>query len=226
MMMMALPATPPRSDLVEDFSDRATGSLVGQGWSLMDGATAVNFTVQADGTSISGRSVLIDKTTSDAMRRITIDRVGAVGSVEVLARIKFTETVNFDNGQVNIRANAAPSGVFFNISGTGFSGTAEDNLKQLWRLTSATTAVLIDSEAFVHAVDTWYWVRLRGSSSTFSAKIWEDGSVEPAFQITGTDASAPATGQVGMGSFESDDNFVFDYFSVALNGATAPFPQG
>lgn len=226
MLMMCLPPVPPRSHLVEDFSDRAAGSLIGQGWSHLDATTNVTWTVEADTGSLSGRRVVVDKTTSDGLRRVVLDRVGVVGDVEVLARVKFTEEVNFENGQTYIRANSAPDGIFANVTGTSVDGSEFDNKLIISELTGASSVDNLNAAAFTHAVDVWYWVRVRGISTAFSAKIWESGTSEPAFMVSDTEAGAPATGSVGMGCFESGDNYVFDYFSVAVGGSTAPGPAG
>lgn len=218
---------PPRSHLVDDFANRSAGSLVGQGWTVLGASTAVNFTVETEGTSLSGRRVLMDKTTSDLGRKIAFDAAGTPDDVEVLARVKMTETVNFENGYVNVRASAVPdTTAFCYISGNG-SGIPAANRNKLWfdRIISGGSPATIGTAAFSHSVDVWYWMRVRANGTTFSAKIWEYGSAEPAFMISDT-AAEPTSGAVAMGCFESDDNYVFDYFSVGLDGATAPFPAG
>jgi hypothetical protein len=221
MMMMSLPAMPPRSHLVDDFANRAAGSLVGNGWSNMDASTNINWTVEADGTSLSGRRLLVDKTTSDAMRRLKFDIAETPDDVEVLALVKVLAT-DSDNsvGQINLRNNTPATGYYVDVS------LDPGEVHAIVRITSATTAVALDEDSFNFDTSNWFWVRFRAIGTSLSAKRWQLGTAEPAsFQLTATDANV-ASGAVAIGSYMASLNHQVAFFSVGLDGATAPGPQG
>lgn len=222
MMMMSLPAMPPRSHLVDDFGNRATGSLVGQGWSNVDASTNINWTVETDSGSLSGKRLLIDKTTSNATRRLKFDAAGTPGSVEVLARIKVTGTSGDEAiGQVNVRAVSGPGGYFSPLY--VYVGSDFHNVS---RITGEGTTDLLDDGAFDFNTTDWFWCRFRAIGSSLSVKHWASGSTEPSsFQLTATDSNV-TTGAVALGAYLSTINQYADFFSVALDGATAPGPAG
>lgn len=51
-----------------------------------------------------------------------------------------------------------------------------------------------------HAASTWYTVRLRVVGSALSAKLWQVGNLEPAWQITATDTDLTAAALTGVRS--------------------------
>lgn len=221
MMMMSLPAMPPRSHLVEDFGSRSLGSLVGQGWSHVDNTTAINWTVEADGASLSGRRLLVDKTTSDAIRRISFDLAGSSANVDVLVRLKAVNAPSSGENicQVNVRAGTE-AGYFLDF---GFAAGAENH--GLWEITGLDTSAEIEKEAFNYDTSGWFWARIRANGTSIQGKHWADGDPEPAFSLSGTDATF-ASGKVALGSYFAGLNHQVDYFSVGLSGATAPGPAG
>lgn len=217
-MLAMMPPMPPRSHLVEDFSGRATGSLVGQGWSHLDASTNVSFTVALSGASISGRRVDVDKTVSEETRRLSFGLAGSPADVEVLVRVLPDEFSANSNTQVNVRATAAPGGYYAEL----ISGS-----QGILRITGENEATYIDDAAISLTADIWYWRRVRINGSNFMARTWQYGTSEPSsWQVSGTASGGPASGAVGMGTYDDALDYAFDYFSVALDGATAPFPAG
>jgi hypothetical protein len=224
MLMMCLPPMPPRSHLVDDFANRAAGSLVGQGWSNLDAGTDnATWTVSSDSASLSGKKLTIDKTTSDARRRLSFDIAGTPADVEVLVRFKLAQIPadDFDNtAQINVRANSTTGyycDLFLNASAVGRHG--------LQRITGLTTAAVIDTGDFDFNTTDFTWCRFRVVGTSLKSKCWFYGDPEPAFENDASDANL-ASGAVALGTFYTDANWDVDFFSVALGGATAPFPAG
>jgi hypothetical protein len=221
MMMMSLPAMPPRSHLVDDFGNRADGSLVGQGWSSLGSATNISWTISADGAALSGKKLLVNKTSSDAIRRLSFDAAGSVSDVEVLARVKLLNLPATDTNaaQINIRADS-DDGYFANLG--DISGTEKSVIAEI---TGADTSDVLDSANFNYNTTDYVWCRIRMVGTTIQSKHWVYGTSEPAFANSATDASL-ASGVVALGSYYENNNHEVDYISVAVGGATAPFPAG
>jgi hypothetical protein len=98
------------------------------------------------------------------------------------------------------------------------------NLFHLQRGTSS-SAVTLDSDTPSLSANTWYWVRFRLWRNVQQAKIWADGSPEPAaWSVEAADTVIPGAGYVGVGCYGSGMHWsVFDYFSVAKYRAKNPY---
>lgn len=71
--------------------------------------------------------------------------------------------------------------------------------------------------------DAWYFIRFRAVGPEIKLKYWEESDPEPDEWTLTADHTAIVTGWVGVGSFEADPA-LWDFFSVATGGASAPWP--
>lgn len=72
------------------------------------------------------------------------------------------------------------------------------------------------SSAFTVTVGSAYWIKAKISGSTLQAKIWLDGTGEPAYTLSATD-STYASGGIGIVG-QASANLKFDHF-LATDGS-------
>lgn len=66
--------------------------------------------------------------------------------------------------------------------------------------TTGFTDTLLGSASQAFATGTWYWADFGAVGTTVRARVWQDGSATPAWQLDVTD-SAHASGYYGLGAF-------------------------
>ena len=69
----------------------------------------------------------------------------------------------------------------------------------------------------------WYWIRFRASGTALKAKVWVDGTAEPAWGVQVSDANLTA-GSAGVYAYEPN-TVDYDAFSFAGQGGTAATPS-
>lgn len=80
------------------------------------------------------------------------------------------------------------------------------------------TFTTLTSTSFTYANGTFYWLKFNLISTTLRLKAWQDGTGEPAFMVSVTDASL-ASGGFGLGS-DATGSTSFDSLTVT-DAATA-----
>lgn len=115
---------------------------------------------------------------------------------EILCRVKFLDNADYHGG------------VCLRLTGSGSSlrgycvwpQRPGGNYLIFSRFTGDGSKADITSKnvGFSFATYVWYWVRYRIDGTTHRAKIWADGSLEPAWQITRTDATHTGPGDTGL----------------------------
>jgi hypothetical protein len=97
---------------------------------------------------------------------------------------------------------------------------------QLVQQTPSGGFVTIASSAFVPVGNTAYWLRFRALSQALVGKIWQDGSLEPDWQVAGS-TTVLSPGQIGLivSLSQAADSVSFDDFAVAAATQSVPSPN-
>lgn len=157
-----------------------------------------------------------DTTGSYTKYSVTYDAVNKRVNVGVDASAYFGCIMKGDYGDVAIRGKVNIEGAFkLNYTEGGivlrskvnpFTGRYDNALvdgttiSQVLRMTD--TGIEIDSDAFVVARSTWYWVEYGGYGSTLKGKAWAVGGTEPTIYASSAVDATWATGKVGFFSFD------------------------
>lgn len=222
-----IPVVGQRQRLATDFADFAAGTeLSSQGFTYPWGASNFSAAPASSSDSLSGKRLVINKTTSDASRMAAWTAVGSVTDVEVLARVKSLNASGSDHnwGQIDLRAGGTSGAedayyaTFQKASGLTYLG--------LVRIDGGSVFLIDDSAAFSWDTTNWFWLRMRAVGTAIKAKAWQSGSAEPASWTVEATDSTFGSGVVGFGTYYSSIDSAVDWFSVALGGATAPGPSG
>jgi len=206
-----------------DFSGETLGSIPA-GWSTRWAAGSGTFLVVEDETATGGKALHAQDSNNSQVKGLTLDAADGDAGVE--------------NSELVMRWKGVSGfsllilGVFARGSGSAHSsanyycaqmGTgAQRRIGK--RINGAPTT--IQSAAFSHVLETWYWMRLRVSGTTIQVKHWTDGETEPeAWTFTSTETELTGAGWVGivLGSQNSSGPTArIDLIGVGTNGDAAP----
>jgi len=172
--------------------------------------TGIPFQVLEHTASSTGARRLLswDSLDSDADR----------ANVEVLALIRSNSTVSLQNNVLVRGAGAAGSETAYGLvtNNTAF------HLNKWVSGTSTQLGSTLSTPAFT--AGTWYWVRLRVNGTAIKAKVWLDGTAEPAsWSSEVTDSAVAAAGWVGVGAFQASGIRDFGYVAIGTNGDSPAF---
>lgn len=202
-----------------DFREQAIASGVPVGWASQ-WTTDYTVSVQADSDGLTGKSLRFHKTVENN-GFIAFTPVGQVADVEVVARIRLTAIPSGTHtlGGVVVRGSGAATtenGYTFGPRATSSAGTQA--LRN--RLTAGASSGV--TSTFAWAADTTYYLRVRASGDEQKYKIWLASDAEPAAWTLEETNAVHASGYVGLYMNDDAADLECDFFSVALNGETAP----
>jgi len=137
---------------------------------------------------------------------------GQYKDVEILARI---------SGD----SNAANPRIFGRLSGSNAYYVTLDIDNDLFNLEKGLAEALLDSDSVSLAQDTWYWVKLRLWHSEQKAKIWADGTPEPAaWNVEAADTDVTGVGYVALGCLGTGLQYpVCDFLIFSKHRYKVPF---
>jgi hypothetical protein len=189
-------------------------------------AFALNATVTLDDASLSGKCVLVDQQGHGTFKALTMNEAfaangGNITDCEVLMGVRFVDLPTSAGGLGACRVSGSSGYV------AGFdSDGAPDSVNAL-RLTNGAFDALVSGtpQDLTLSVGPRFYLRFRIIGTLIGVKGWANGSPEPAAFAEGADTVYTTGGRVGFASMASRD-YRLDWFSVALNGATAPGPKG
>jgi len=140
--------------------------------------------------------------------------------VEVLAKVRF-----------NTQATATNTvGVFLRGSGTSGAenliavtlrdaGNDGSDFQPIVYDFSSGSAGLIGSSGGSNVAATWYWIRARANGTSLKARVWLDGTSEPAAWDVDETTAVAGVGWVGLYAFDTaTDTYDLGYFAVGTNG--------
>lgn len=211
-----------RSLFATDFGEYPIGDeLKDHGWTEqgVTGTTSdATYTITSGVGSLSGRSTTVDQGVANQYRAITWDLLSTVTDCEILAMVKLVDLPNSTGGGGVTRVDGSSNGHDATFSSSG----SPDKV----RISKFTAGVFVGEDAaqsLTLDTATWYWLRYRVSSTTFSIKCWADGDAEPAF-TSGTSATY-TSGKLGLQTVEAK-RFRVAWFAAVDGPGTAPGPQG
>ena len=228
-MALIWPAQPMRDPdiFVTDFSEYTIG-LQPADWTKRFNTAGYTALIQSVGASLSGKAMRFTKTaTTTGM--ISWDKVPLLADFEILARFRAIEAFAANDYFMRFggRASGSTSSenyVCGSVAGAGPSPFWQ-NVGVKYVAGAGSSFGVNKLPANAYSVNSWGWHRFRALGTSFSRKTWLHGVSEPgSFDDVTTDTSLTAGGWIGMmlsvTTFNPD--IEVDFFSVALNGKTAP----
>lgn len=183
---------------------------------------AETLTIAKDGTYSAGdaRQMYVNAAyTDNEFHAFSIDDVGTVADLEVLALVRSDSTTSSYNSTVFVRGSNTT-----NNSGNAYGASLVGSKFRLIRVHSNTTSTLVDA-TLAWAVDTEYWIRLKVSGTSLSAKVWAYGATEPStWTLTSTDSNLD-TGWAGFGGYQKNGPHRLCYFAWSTDGSTVALPS-
>lgn len=213
---------------VTDFSEYTVGAMPSD-WSQKWATTGYTALVQSVAGSLSGKALRVTKT-AVTKAFLAWDRVPQKADVEILLRARAIEA--YANNDIFIRCAARASGAVGSensIHDGLFGSTTAPLYAQQMAKYNAGAASNIGSALTGppgqgnYAVNSWAWMRFRLSGSNLATGVWLDGTTEQT-PNTNTDSSILTAGWIGLAiaAATANPDVEIDFFSVALNGKTAP----
>lgn len=213
--------------LATDFSEYASASDLASGdWTKRAAANPTFMTaiIGSPITSLSGQSVTITHSGGAQTYGTTWNRIpSTTATAEILALITWGSAGPNGGSGIIARSDATTANAYNCVQhGTNtnvhsvfetakFTGGAYSSLNQ------GTTIIVAGLR---------YWVRFQVNSTTVRSRIWLYNAVEPTtWESSSIDASY-ATGYIGFLVVDSSPSYSCEWFSVGINGATAPSPSG
>lgn len=207
---------------VTDFSEYTLGQPPSDWTPRRDGGYVLS--IENVPGSLSGKALRYDKQQAGTRHFTTWDRVPVAADVEVLWRAR---AIQGHSVQGNFLANAC-----VRVSGSisAYMSSIYVNSVIGWGYTMNAavdgSGIVLD-DSFIgppgYEINRWYWARFRVNGSTLQIKVWWHGTSEPSSwfrTISNTLVSAP--GLTGIFSGAADPDLEIDFFSVGINGASAP----
>lgn len=224
-MALIWPAQPMRDPdiYVTDFSEYPTGAKPSD-WTQRWDTTDVPL-VQSVAGSLSGNALRWTKTGANR-QGLSWNRVPAAVNCEILIRARAIEA--FGAGEIFARSVCRSSGAagaesgYVGTIGGGGTNNYFMNVQKYVVSTGSTIIANTPGPSPSYIINIWVWLRFRVIGTTLAVKIWQQGSSEPGSFGTVTDTSLSAGGWIGLGIGGNNPDAECDFFSVALNGKTAP----
>lgn len=214
---------------VTDFSEYTVGALPGD-WTQRWALTGYTAAVQSVAGSISGKALRFTKT---AVSRglLSWDKIPPAADMEILIRARAIEA--YSNNDIFIRSACRASGAAgaenAYMDGLFGSTTAPLYAQQIAKYNAAAaanigSALTGNSGDGNYTVNAWAWLRFRINGTSLQSAVWLDGSPEQTLNGVNTDSSIVGGGWVGLtvAAATANPDCEVDFFSVALNGKTAP----
>jgi len=205
------------ADYSTDFSEYTTGNQPSD-WTERWHTTVATAIVTADAGAEGGKVLRVDHSSNNRYA-ISWDDVGDVTDVEILAKVRFSESgIGISRMFVRGSGTTGETGYFVDIH-------SSDETVDLSYYNNASSGVLATiRKCLIPFFDEWFLVRLRAEGISLKAKIWEYGIPEPADWMIEETNALLSTGWVGFGSYSGNYNDC-DWFGVATGGdsVTNPF---
>lgn len=178
------------------------------------------FTSSIADESFTDGHALYSPNTAGGNSLLKWDALSDVADIEVLTKARVTVT---SGSSVQMGVAVRTSGANNNRSGymVGMLGQ-NGNFRMMKAVNGAATNALATSTMSL-TIDTWYFIRVRAVGTSIRAKIWQDGSPEPAFwhiDIVDSDVASGGAGAFFVGN--TAGGTYWDMFSVGTDGDPAP----
>jgi hypothetical protein len=206
----------PLSNCTTDFSTYTTGQAPTdwtERWNVGTGSLNI-----ADTGEIGGKCLQAVGGTD--RYAASWDAPGTPADVEMLAKIKANGTGD-DTWRLILRG-----GYNTNIVGYMAYGRHSSSQVRIGYYNNSTTFVELGTISITLTGDVYYWVRFRVIGTSIKCKVWAVGDTEPSsWGLDTTDSTISGSGWVMVGEYWSSVTATLDWLAVAVNGATASFPE-
>lgn len=211
------------------FSEYAVGAQPPD-WTKRYATTGFDATVQTVSGSLGGQALRITKLAA-TKQILSWDKIPARPDIEILVRGRAIEAPA--TPQALIRPCARGSGAAGSESLMSAVAYYHTSAAQDWRgamqkyVAGTVTQIdaATDGPAPIFAVNQWFWMRFRTNGTSHQRRQWWQGSAEPGtWDTTTADSSVTAGGWVGLYNLENNPDIEVDFFSVGINGRSAPGP--
>jgi len=211
---------------VTDFSEYTVGAAPPD-WTSRQVAGDFSVAVQSVAGSLSGKALRWTKTVA-TRHGLSWDKVPPSPDAEILVRTRMIEAGS--NGQILMcpwvrGAGGAGTETGYRFT-TGIITTSSLYYDQMFSFVSGTATSFttqVSPAGGTLTTNAWYWIRARAIGNSFSVKAWLAVNSEPgSWDSTATNSAISAGGWVGLHDSSSNPDMEVDFYSVALNGKTAP----
>lgn len=185
--------------------------------------------VQTVAGSLGGKALRWTKTVANR-QLLSWDRVPLSANTEILMRMRVIEAAasveTFLRPCVRAAGAIGTESYYVNLPTKDPGGTGWNHgLSKTVSGTVTTLGTVSFGPSPTFAINTWFWERFRVNGTSIQRRSWWDGAAEPGtWDETVTDSSVTAAGWTGIASANTNPDCECDFFSVGLNGETAPSP--
>lgn len=208
------------SQYFNDFSHYPTGAQPSD-WVKRWNTGAETWNVLADGAAAGGK-LLQSSIAAQDDRVLSWNLVDGTQNIELVAKVRTSSVTAYQN--------------HLHLRGSGTGSSKGSYYLVLYQNTTSTYMILeqwfnntyysIQTVTKPLSPNTWYWMRFRANGNVLQAKMWADGTAEPAgWDIAYTDSTGTANngaGWAGVGGYSTAGLRDFDVIGVGTNGDTAP----
>ena len=181
----------------------------------------------ASGGLVSSKRLFVERSVDNDWYNFIWSLAGSTLNQEALALLTYAGTKQDWTFNAGLYLRFSDDSHF---ARAGFGTTTNHN--QRWHETANGGSAAGGQSSFTWSTNTPYWVRARIDASATREvwyKIWADGDSEPGTWNTWTSTISnwpTAAGRPGIvfGAANSGERLFCDYYSYAMDGASAPFP--
>jgi hypothetical protein len=216
---VATVTTPAASPVVfaESFPGANGTAWDGTRWTVNTGTTA-SMDVQSGGGRMRFENVA-------NARALAVSKMTKQADTETLASFRYTSTAAAARGYFYLASRASGDWVSGYPNTSYFLQLTPDiTTVQLWKSQAGTTTSVKSMAGVASVTTAKQWVRFRVVGNTISAKVWTDGTTEPAnWELTATDSSITGTGLIQLkwargGAATAANDIILDDITVAQLG--------
>lgn len=210
---------------VTDFSEYAVGAQPPD-WTKRHVTTGYTALVQSAAGTFSGKALQWAKTAA-GRQFLSWDKIPLVADIEFLIRFRPTESAALNDimSGVGARVSGAAAAETMYVSRVYYTTSVAWVGGHVKYVAGTGTNIGTPSGVTTPATITnvFCWQRSRFEGNVLSRKNWIDGNAEPVGWVASfTDTSIPGAGWAGLMNTSANPDVEIDFFSVAINGKTAP----
>lgn len=197
--------------------------LVSASWRDLPSLIIKDYWPETD-SLLPGQDGLVANSSGFAVHYASLEPVKGQSNVELLAKVKI-DTLEYKQGLLVVRGNIYYNKAKKKNTDSGYVLSYQQGVDGL-------TYLKVDyaDDTFNQAIGVsnplgWNWVRFSVKGSAIKAKVWQDGQVEPGWQIVIDSTYWPedSNGSVGIAHF-SRGNVTYNYISASTDDRPAPRP--
>lgn len=182
-------------------------------WSTGDLAATIES--NASGDVKFGTKWLKYETNAPDRSVLTWDDLGSMSDVSVIAKVRIGASAETNGIRLYLRVGGADTtedSYHLEISPSTF---------KIAKYVSG-SSVSLQSGLFQFSANAEYWIKFQAIGTALKAKIWNASSIEPYDWNLETTDSSHASGYVGIGAYDLNQDFYLDYFGADTTEVNLP----